>query len=293
MKGACAGPGGTPPSTASRQSGHSRRRWLARTAASIGLGMLATLAAPAVAATPSAYDPDPADPYRSLPWLDLRQAIAGAAPVAFDRRVEVLGPSFAEDPMNVPISVRVDPSLGMVERIVVVVDRNPIRRVLEYEPMQARPSLAFRFKLEQASPVRAVVRLADGRWVAGATWVDSAGGGCTVSGATRKDGSWAQTLGQVSARMFSRPQDDSLAGARLRLQVMHPMDTGLVGGIPAFYVSRLSLRDGQGAELARLAAFEPVSENPVFSFDFARPPAGGVHIVGSDNNGNRIRKRLP
>jgi sulfur-oxidizing protein SoxY len=82
-------------------------------------------------------------------------------------------------------------------------------------------------------------------------------------------------------------------GARLRLKVMHPMDTGLVGGIPAFYVNRLSVRDAQDRELARLHAFEPVSENPVFSFDFASPPAGGVRVVGTDNNGNRINTRLP
>jgi sulfur-oxidizing protein SoxY len=35
-----------------------------------------------------------------------------------------------------------------------------------------------------------------------------------------------------------------------------------------------------------------VSENPVFSFDFPRPPAAGVRIVGTDNNGNRIDSRL-
>jgi sulfur-oxidizing protein SoxY len=62
--------------------------------------------------------------------------------------------------------------------------------------------------------------------------------------------------------------------------------------VPAFYLSRLSLRDGQDRELGRLASFEPVSENPVFSFDFARPPEGGVFVVGTDNNGNRIRSRL-
>lgn len=234
--------------------------------------------------------PDPADPYQSWPWLDMKRELLGSAPVSFDARVEVLGPAFAEDPMNVPISVRVAPALGRVQRIVVLVDRNPIRKVLEYQPMEALPAISFRFKLEQASPVRAVVQLADGRWVAGGTWVDSAGGGCTVSGATRKDGSWAQTLGQVSGRSFSRAGDGA---TRLRLQVMHPMDTGLVGGIPAFYVNRLSVQDAAGRELARLLAWEPVSENPVFSFDFATPPAGGVQVVGSDNNGNRIATRLP
>jgi sulfur-oxidizing protein SoxY len=176
----------------------------------------------------------------------------------------------------------------------VLVDRNPIKQVLEFQPMSALPAIAFRFKLEQASPVRAAAQLADGSWAVGGTWVDSAGGGCTVSGNTRKDGSWSQTLGQVRGRLFP-----PAAGAvdapstRLRLQVMHPMDTGLVAGIPAFFVNRLSVRDGRDRELARLQAHEPVSENPVFSFDFARPPEGGVTVVGTDNNGNRIASRLP
>lgn len=233
------------------------------------------------------------DPFRSHPWPQMRREFLGAqARVRFDDRVRVQGPAFAEDPMNVPISVRVDASLGPVEEIVVLVDRNPIRKVLSYFPLQALPSLALRFKLEQASPVRALARTRDGVWHAGGTWVDSAGGGCTVSGATRKDGSWSQTLGEVSGRMFSAaPGMDG--GARLRLRVMHPMDTGLVGGIPAFYVNRLSVRDAQDRELARLHAFEPVSENPVFSFDFASPPAGGVRVLGTDNNGNRINTRLP
>lgn len=241
-------------------------------------------------AATAAADPFEGDPFKSHPWPDMRREFLGkTARVVWDARVTVEGPGFAEDPMNVPVSVRVDPAVGAVREIVVLVDRNPIRKVLAYEPRQALPTIAFRFKLEQASPVRAAVRTADGLWHVGSTWVDSAGGGCTVSGATRKDGSWSRTLGEVSGRLFTPAPETT----RLRLKVMHPMDTGLVAGVPAFYVNRLSVRDGEDRELARLAAFEPVSENPVFSFDFARAPKGGVHIVGTDNNGNRIRSKLP
>jgi sulfur-oxidizing protein SoxY len=113
-----------------------------------------------------------------------------------------------------------------------------------------------------------------------------------VPGATRADGSWSRTLGQVSGRMYSAvPGAD--ASSRLRLRVMHPMDTGLVAGIPAFYLSRLSVFDARERELLRLAAFEPLSENPVLSFDFAVPPPGPLRIRGSDNNGNRIETVLP
>ncbi len=251
---------------------------------------IASLAlAPALA---HAADDFEGDPFQSHPWPQMRREFLGAAArVRFDARVQVRGPAFAEDPMNVPISVRVDPALGPIDEIVVLVDRNPIRKVLSYLPLQALPALDFRFKLEQSSPVRAIARTRDGRWHAGGTWVDSAGGGCTVAGATRKDGSWSQTLGDVSGRLFSSaPGSDG--ASRLRFRVMHPMDTGLVGGIPAFFVNRLSVRDGQDRELARVQAFEPVSENPVFSFDFATPPPGGVRVLGTDNNGNRIDSRL-
>ena len=262
------------------------RRVALQTLGSAVAGLL-VLAAPAQAAA----DEWGGDPYKSHPWRDMQREFLGQGRVEFDARVQVSGPAFAEDPMNVPISVRVDPALGPVEQIVVLVDRNPIRKVLAYEPLQALPALSFRFKLEQASPVRAAARTRDGTWHVGGTWVESAGGGCTVSGASRKDGSWSQTLGEVSGRLFSQSPGEGGA-ARLRLRVMHPMDTGLVGGVPAFFVNRLSVRDGQDRELARLQSFEPVSENPVFSFDFAVPPAGGVRIVGSDNNGNRIASQL-
>jgi len=254
-----------------------------------GLASACALAGRAV----QAADEFEGDPYRSYPWIDLRREVLGGAPVVYDPRVEVQGPAFAEDPMNVPISVRVSPDLGRIDQIIVMVDRNPIRKVLAYFPLQALPAVAFRFKLEQASPVRAAARTADGVWHVGGTLVDSSGGGCTVSGATRKDGSWAQSLGEVSGSLFTAAPDAPQATpARLRLRVMHPMDTGLVGGIPAFFVNQLSVRDGEGTELARLQTWEPVSENPVFSFDFASPPRGGVRVVGTDNNGNRIASQV-
>ena len=52
------------------------------------------------------------------------------------------------------------------------------------------------------------------------------------------------------------------------------------------------MRDSGDRELLRLQTYEPVSENPVFSFDFPSKPAGTLRIVGTDNNGNRIDARL-
>jgi len=155
-------------------------------------------------AGPAADDSFEGDPFGSLQWPELRREYLGRdARAAFDPRVVVRGPALAEDPMNVPIGVSAE-GLQEVERIVVLVDRNPIRKVLDFEPLAAatRPALSFRFKLEQASPVRAAVRTRDGLWHVGGTVVESSGGGCTVPGATRRDGSWTRTLGQVSGRLF-------------------------------------------------------------------------------------------
>lgn len=224
----------------------------------------------------------PADPFASGQWPVMVGDYLQGARVVMDERVRVTGPRFAEDAMNVPITVDAS-GVGEVAEVIVLVDRNPIRKVLQFYPGWASPVLSFRFKLQQSSAVRAAARTRDGVWHVGGAWVEATGGGCTVPGASRSSGSWVDTLNQVQGRFYPRG-----AGARLRLRVMHPMDTGLVSGIPAFYIDELSLADRSGTEYLRLLTFEPVSENPIFSFDLAAVPPGGLTVRGRDNNGNRI-----
>lgn len=229
------------------------------------------------------------DPLASVQWPALRKEYFGQAASVFDARVKVSGPRFAEDPMSVPIAVDATALLadgGRVVKMVVIVERNPIRKVLEFEPVGVLPRLTFRFKLEQASPVRVAVLDQKGLWHVGSLQVDASGGGCTVAGVTRSDGSWSRTLNNVQARYFQDVLSDN--ATRLRLRVMHPMDTGLVAGIPAFYIERLALQAPDGQALLRLSLFEPVSENPTFSFDFRARPLPGLQLTGVDNNGNKI-----
>jgi sulfur-oxidizing protein SoxY len=227
------------------------------------------------------------DPYGSGVWPDLANENFGDATIVFDDRVRVSAPALAENPMSVPVTVNAE-ALGAVDRIVVMVDRNPIRKVLEFVPLQAKPVLAFRFKLQQASPVRALARTPDGVWHAGGTWVEATGGGCTLPGASRVSGTWIATLNKVSGAVF--PRDGG--GARVRLRLMHPMDTGLVAGVPAFYIERIDLRDAAGTRWLQLDLFEPVSENPVLTFDLPRTPSAPLTVSGRDNNGNRIEAVL-
>lgn len=228
------------------------------------------------------------DPLKSLQWPGLRQQYLGDAPMRFSPTVIVTGPAFADDAMSVPIWIDARALAfvgGGIERIDIISDRNPIREVLSFEPLLALPVLAFRFRMEQASPVRALVKTRDGHWHVGGTWVQAAGGGCTVPGTTRADGSWNRTLNQIQARFFS----PILVGSqRLRVRIMHPMDTGLVAGTPAFYIENLQLVDEAGRVWWRLKLHEPVAENPLFTFELPERASGRWHLVGRDNNGNPI-----
>lgn len=215
----------------------------------------------------------------------MKQLFFKDAKIEFDARVKVVAPKFAEDSLNVPVAVDAS-ELSDVEEIVVFVEFNPILKVLEFYPRQAKPYLAFRFKLQQSSPIRAGAKTRDGVWHVGGAWVEASGGGCTAPSNGRISGDWFRHLGEVNSRVWDFPGQQS----RVRFRVMHPMDTGLAPGIPAFYIEQLSLKDLQGYEYLRLNTFEPVSENPVFTFDLTPDLKPGQELVlsGVDNNGNRI-----
>lgn len=230
------------------------------------------------------------DPLESMQWPDMKEEFFGeGATVEFDKRIRVDVPDFAEDAMNVPVGFDASAVEG-VKKIVVLVDRNPIRKVLEFVPLNAKPVLSFRFKLEQGSPIRVAALGADNVWHVGYAFINASGGGCTVPGATRADGSWPTTLNRVAGKMFDA---NSLRNSsRVRLQVSHPMDTGLVAGVPAFFIEEMTLTDANGTTLAQLYPFEPVSENPLFSFDFNQPPKAPLKLTGRDNNGNLISAQV-
>ncbi len=227
-----------------------------------------------------------ADPLNSARWPDIQRQYVNDAPVVFDPRVEVLAPAVAEDSMNVPVTVKLK-GLPDVKRVLVIADYNPIVKILDYQPLLARPGLSFRIKLQQASPIRALVQTGDGSWHAGGAWVDAAGGGCTAPSTGRSAPDWARTLNQVQAKVWHDGQNQ-----RLRLRIMHPMDTGLAPGIPAFHIENLAVEDALGQPLLTLEIFEPVSENPVFSFDLPDTGEALLRVVGRDNNGNRIDAKV-
>jgi len=224
------------------------------------------------------------DPLGSARWGDMRQQFFADQQVQFDERVQVLAPLSAENPMEVPITVDAT-ALPGVREVLVFADFNPILKMLSFEPLAARARLAFRVKLQQSTPVRAAARTDDGVWHVGGTWVNTTGGGCSAPSVGSASPIWQSRLMEVSGRLWSRPD-----GTRLRVRIIHPMDTGLASDIPAFYIDTLDVAAADGAPLLRIHAFEPVSENPLFTIDLPDPykDVARLKLSGRDNNGNRI-----
>lgn len=226
------------------------------------------------------------DPLASVNWESMRREFFRDAAVRFDERVRVLAPATAEDPLQVPVSVDAT-GLPGVEEVLVFADFNPIVQILRFYPAAAPALLSFRIKLQQSSPVRAAARTADGVWHVGGTWVETVGGGCTAPSFGSASPEWQAHLNEVSGRQWSEGPN----AGRLRLRVVHPMDTGLVAGTPAFHLEEIEFRDDQGRRLMRVRPFEPVSENPVFTLN--RGSGGGaIETSGRDNNGNRFTARI-
>ncbi len=226
------------------------------------------------------------DPYDTGMW-DYHQVelLGNPEHIQFDDRVILRAPASAEDAFNVPLMVDAT-AIENVEEIVVSVDYGPIPHILTFYPGAAEPKLELRFKIDQATAIRASVRTTDGHWHVGSTKIDAAGGGCAAPAQAYASDDWEEHLGEINGRLWA-------ASGRARLIVDHPMDTGLADGIPVFIIKDLHFLNDAGTELAHIELKEPVNEDPAFTlfFDPDRMPAL-LHVEGRDNNGNEIAGTL-
>lgn len=223
---------------------------------------------------------DVPNPLNSPQWPLMHQRYLNSEPVVFDEKVKVVAPPSAEDSLNVPVSFKVE-GVDKVEQVVVIADLNPIPQILRFYPDAISPSLAFRIKLQQGSPIHVAAKDDKGTWHVAGTWIDAAGGGCTLPSVGTSSGDWSKTLGKVSGQLWTRDTSN-----RLRVRIMHPMDTGLASGIPHFHIEKMTFSTPEGQVLARLETFEPISENPMLSLDIGK--YSQVKMSGVDNNGNKI-----
>ncbi|WP_066817470.1 quinoprotein dehydrogenase-associated SoxYZ-like carrier [Sphingomonas mali] len=237
------------------------------------------VAAPAQAALP-------ADPLGSPMWQRLGKSLFGDAPVRFDPRVRVIFPDIAENQRQFPVAIDARGIVG-VKRILLFADLNPIPLAVDYTLGAAQPYFSTRIKLDQRTPVRGAVQLADGSWLVSGGWIDAAGGGCSLPPISRVKGDWAQHLGEV--RGVAR----RVAGAtRVRLAFRHPMDTGLIGNIPTYNLEEVVLTGAEGRRFGDLRIEASVAEDPEFALIVDALPGEEIAMAGRDTNGIDYAARL-
>lgn len=264
-----------------------RRRWCGWLVALSQLTVLYWLLVGAALAEP------PEDPYRSPMWhYNLARYLGEAADIRHSDRVVLKVPHFAEDATQVPLTVDLSAFEHEVAEVVTWIDLNPVPHLFTLRPEAAEVrTVALNFRIQQASTVRAAVRDEQGRWHVGSAHVEAAGGGCTAPSATASNPDWAASFGQLRGALFSPA--GGLAGARLKAQLMHPMDSGMVSHIPRFHIEHLELRSASDqGRLASMSLSESASENPLFVFDLEHAGEDGVTLWMRDNGGNVFESRL-
>ncbi|MFJ3485062.1 quinoprotein dehydrogenase-associated SoxYZ-like carrier [Pseudomonas sp. NPDC090202] len=232
--------------------------------------------------------PDPGrDPVTSVMWSYFQQKFLGDKPYVFDDRVILSAPPFAEDARQVPIEIDARAYAGQVERILAWAELNPLPQIVDFQPGErVLPWLSIRIRVEQATPLRAAVLTRDGVWHIGSTSIEAAGGGCTAPSVVRTQPGWEEHIGEVLGGRYPKGEF-----SRLRVQVSHPMDNGMVSGIPEFYLNQAQLRDASGTLLANLELFPAVSENPSLGFDIQGD--GEARLTLRDISGNQFSAVIP
>lgn len=253
--------------------------------------MLAAQAAAAPLAVPvdgSGDGPFPGDPLNSpnLPVV-LHLVLPEGAKVRFDDRVKVDFPAIAENQRQFPVQVDARAVPG-VKRIIIFADLNPIQKAVEFTPHDAEAFIAIRIKLDQRTPVRAAVEVADGTWLLAGDWIDAAGGGCSAPPVSPVKGDWAQALMQLRGRIFAGP---ALAAPRLALTVRHPMDTGFVGNVPSYWLERVQVEAGARL-LGELVLAASVAEDPAIMLMPRLRDGESVAVTGRDSGGVEVMARI-
>lgn len=224
----------------------------------------------------------PKDPYGSPMWEYLAEQTFGDATIVVDKRLQIHAPKNAESNFQVPVSVDAS-ALGTVEEIVIMTDLNPFPIAARFFPMKAKPFVATRVKLNEASVIHAVAKTVDGVWHMNGTFVLAEGGGCAAAPQQMASEDWADHLLEAKGKIWQRANDQ-----RMRLTLRHPMDTGLSGDVPVFYVEEINILDENAETISRFEPLEPISENPVLTLEFSNRSAATLRAMGRDNNANEF-----
>lgn len=221
-------------------------------------------------------------------WSHVRASLFGTRPITeATEALQLSVPKRAEDAAVVPIAIRgaSAPGAAAVRKVYLIIDSNPspVSAVFEVDERVQRIDIETRVRVEDHSPVRAIVERADGS-LAMATRYIKASGGCSAP-ADKRAGDPA-LLGQMRWHV-SEPVVTGEAAA-VTLLIRHPNTSGLamdqVSRLydPPHFVRRVRVTYRDRLVFSAEADFS-LSENPAFRFVFLADGPGALRAEVVDS----------
>ncbi len=201
------------------------------------------------------------NPIISPTFQDVLKEIIGDQEYIFDdKNIIVKVPSFADNPVQVPIFVDAK-KIKDAKRMILFADLNPITRIVDMDLTNLLPLISLNIRVAQETPLRALVLDSKGVWHIGSKNIKSFGGGCSVASVASSDTNFDKLLGKGKISYYKN--DDTY---RIKTSIFHPMETGLVFGNSEFYINKVVLK-AEEKILASIKTYSPISENPRFIFE--------------------------
>jgi len=195
------------------------------------------------------------NPVESPMFDDIMKQLVGDQKYIFDKDIEIKVPSFADNPVQVPIYID-GKSVKNAKRMIVFADLNPIPIITDVELKDFYPVISTNIKVAQETPLRALILDENGLWHVGSANIKSNGGGCDISSQASNNYEFAQLMGQTKGKIYTKK--DVL---RIKASVYHPMETGLVFGNNEFYINKIDIKS-DNVTLASFKTTAAISENP-------------------------------
>lgn len=234
-------------------------------------------------------------------WRKVRADLFGERPIVdagTAGRISLQIPARAADAAVVPlaISIKRGPGDARVQKIYLVIDRNPspIAGIFEFGDASGSPELETRVRIEEYTWMRVIAEMADGSLLGTQRFIKAAGGCSAPAGkslAERLAG-----MGQMKWRID--PPSDPSSPALVQLMIRHPNNSGLAMDQlthlydPPYYVR--TVRVTRGNELVFIADVDfSISENPAFRFTLRPGGSGSLHASVVDSNGRTFESSSP
>lgn len=226
------------------------------------------------------------NPVESPTFNDILKEIIKNEPYVFDdENIKIKVPTFADNPVQVPIFVD-GKNIKNAKRMILFADLNPTAQIIDMDLKNLFPLISLNIKVAQETPIRALILDENNIWHIGSSNIKSFGGGCSVSSVSSSNTDFEKLLGKIKIEVFETEKD----AHRIKSSIFHPMETGLIFGNPEFYINKIILKENKNI-LSVMELFSTISENPRFIFE-TKSKLQDYIIEFSDIDGNTFTSEI-